>query len=141
MLIKLMPTAISEWHSLVVDAEEKSSVVLTPDIEHYVVATLARYTRVADLFRKPLALEMLESLKQTGSFRQVMLRGVGDKCLVHHGLFPELANRRCVSKNYYAQIGQQAYMILADSLLDRESELYHELSLGFDEIVTVLRSI
>src|SRR5690606_29073482 len=69
------------------------------------------------------------------------LRDVGDRCLLVAGLFPDLAQRRRVSVDYFVDLGRGAYQAVADAGRDAYAELFAHLAAGYRELVSVLRRI
>ncbi|MGD8577198.1 MAG: hypothetical protein PVG13_08910, partial [Thiohalophilus sp.] len=54
-------TQLSQWHSLVSDAEQVAGVTLEPDLESYLVFTLMRYLSRPEMAQRILALDYLEA--------------------------------------------------------------------------------
>ena len=126
----LHPTELSQWHALVLDAQISSHIVLNESTESYLVFLLMRYSQGAKLIESVLALDFLNSLKNSRHRQIDLLRDVGDKSLLFCGLFPGMAEKRHVSLNYFVDMGQAAYLTVGE-LQERQSGLYHQLSEQF----------
>ena len=70
------------WQALVRDAENRASRTLGDDLESYLVFTLMRHQRDAQLGGRTIAIEWLETLLANGRRREEGLRDVGDGCLL-----------------------------------------------------------
>ncbi|MGD8407129.1 MAG: hypothetical protein PVG50_02790 [Thiohalophilus sp.] len=133
-------TQLSQWHSLVSDAEQVAGVTLEPDLESYLVFTLMRYLSRPEMAQRILALDYLEAAHCQGREQQDRLRDVGDQCLLYSGLFPRRAERRRVRVSYYVDLGRSAYHHLGSSR-DPLSALYAELAVTFVAAMDVLQAI
>lgn len=135
------PTATASWQSLVLEAQTASHIDLNEDLQSYLVFLLMRFLYEDQLLQRPIALDFLDTLHQSGKLQQHNLQEVGDKCLIVSGFFPGLAERRLVQINYFVGLGQGAYSALS-YLSDKSNErLFKELSSGFIPLVDVLRTI
>lgn len=142
-ILRPEPTTIAEWQALVAEAEVKTGYEFDDNLENYLVLTLDRFTTKTDLASSVIALDFLESKNIGSKHNALLLRDVGDQCLLLSGLFPERALRRNVSLNYFIGIGQQAYFSLSDTLLKREfdPELFANLSKNFVGLMDLLNSM
>lgn len=131
---------LSQWHSLVNDAEQAAGVSLEPDLESYLVFTLMRYLSRPDMAQRVLALDYLQAAHCQGREQQDRLRDVGDQCLLYSGLFPRRAERRRVRISYYVDLGRTAYHHLGSSRVALSS-LYAELAHAFVSAMDVLQAI
>jgi hypothetical protein len=57
------------------------------------------------------------------------------------GLFPELAERRRVSVEYFMDIGRSAYQGVADVSRQAYAALYRQLSLSYRDLVGTLHAM
>lgn len=131
---------LSQWHSLISDAEQAAGISLEPDLESYLVFTLMRYLSRPEMAQRVLALDYLEAAHCQGRAQQDRLRDVGDQCLLYSGLFPRRAERRRVRVSYYVDLGRSAYHHLGSTRIAL-SELYHELARAFVSAMDVLQAI
>lgn len=129
------------WHELVREGEQRAHAQLQEDAESYLVFTLMRHYRDAPLGHRIMALELLEALLLEGKLREQELRDVGDRCLLIAGLYPEVAQKRSVSLDYFIQLGQGAYDQLAQELKAALATLYANLAQRFAELVRVLIAV
>lgn len=126
------------WQGLVREAETRTRTRLEESLESYLVFTLVRHSRDAMLAGRTLALEYLDGIELSGELRQDRLRDVGDRCLLIAGLFPEQAQRRRVSREYYLDLGSAAYRELGQDRQLVLAQLYGELAETFMLLVRVL---
>ena len=130
------------WQDLVRDGESHAGVELGESVESYLVFVLMRYLRDGALAAHVLALDWLAAAEQTGRVRADALRDVGDRCLLIAGRYPELAQRRHVSADYFASLGCGAYHGVAESARGNGyAALFAELAQGFGKMVRVLGAL
>lgn len=136
-------TIIAEWHALVKDATAECGYHFDDSIQHYLIITLEHFTTDHQLASVVIALDFLQALKMLGHEGNARLRQVGDRCLLLSGLFPEQAQRRHVTSDYFIAIGQQAYEQLAHTpkTLEYNNELFHQLSDEFIRLINVLQAM
>jgi hypothetical protein len=140
----LHPTAMSQWHAMVNEAEVATMHLLDEDTESYLVFLLMRYMGDPQLLDSVIAIEFLESMNSFGRKQIDMLKGVGDKSLLVCGLFPDLADKRNVSLDYYTHMGQAAYLTVGELQPRHVGALYVQLSEQFmilQRILQVMRLI
>ncbi|MDY6978308.1 MAG: hypothetical protein SV201_00390 [Pseudomonadota bacterium] len=133
-------TPLSQWHTLVSEAEQAVGVTLEPELESYLVFTLMRYLNRPEMAQRVLALDYLEAAHCQGREQQERLRDVGDQCLLYSGLFPRRAERRRVRVSYYVDLGRSAYHHLGSSGIPL-SALYAELAQTFVLAMDILQAI
>lgn len=131
---------LSQWHSLVSDAELLAGVTLGEELQSYLVFTLMRYLSRPEMAQRILALDYLQAAHSQGREQQEKLRDVGDQCLLFSGLFPRRAERRRVRVSYYVDLGRSAYHHLGHSA-DPLSDLYAALSRAFVAAMDTLQAI
>ena len=129
------------WQDLVRDGEQHAGVDLGESVQSYLVFVLMRYLRDQALAAHVLALDWLAAAEHTGRVRADALRDVGDRCLLIAGRFPELAQRRRVSADYFATLGCGAYHGVAESTRDGYAALFAELAGAFGTMVRVLGAL
>lgn len=137
------PTTIAEWQSLVAEAEVRTGYEFDEHVENYLVLTLDHYTRKAKIASVVIAIDFLESTNIEKPRDGILLREVGDQCLLISGLFPERVLKKNVSLNYLIGVGQQAYLALTDTRLKEnfDAELYEKLSVNFVGLMDLLNSM
>ena len=79
---------LSQWHTLVSEAELDYGCHLDEAIQSYLVFTLMRFTKNQQLNSQALALDYLKSHHLPHSLRNEQLRHIGDQCLLVSGLYP-----------------------------------------------------
>ena len=99
-----------------------------------------RYTNNAELGADIVALDYQHSAACEGWHQKIILRDIGDKCLIYTGLFPGYAQIRHVGTGYFINIGQSAYGRLSELHTQLERDLYATLSHNFTHLTDVLQS-
>lgn len=135
------PSVTATWHRVVHEAAEATAPELDEDSESYLVFLLMRYLRRPELVRSVLALEFLESCQQPSRQRRDALQGVGDRCLILAGLFPEQAERRRVRLSYFVDLGRTAYGEVAEGAARPTAGLFLSLAEGFVRLADVLHAL
>lgn len=131
-------TQTALWHELVREAESRATLTLDDELESYLVFLLMRHLRDAHLAGHVLATDLLEALGHSGHEREQELRATGDRCLLIAGFYPEQAERRLVSLDYFLAMGAHAYTELAVGLHNALADLYQHLARAFTRLVRVL---
>ena len=126
------------WHDLLREAEARGRAPLDEELEAYLVFLLMRHLRDGELGGRVLALDLLQGLHARGSQRGEDLRTVGDRCLLIAGLYPEQAQQRLVSLDYFIGLGAHAYAELAHAARAALGALYARLATAFARLVRVL---
>jgi len=131
----------AQWHRLVLEAQEITKSPLNEDLESYLVFMLMRNMKNAEMQSKVMAFEYINSIRSSGSERELQLREVGDQCLLFSGLFPQRAQRRHMKVKYYVDLGRTAYLHLAEELGVGMAKLYQQLSDSFIYVMDTLLAI
>lgn len=134
-------TSTNQWQNLVTEAGQSCNIVLTEELESYLVFLLMRFVDSPQMAHKVMGTEFLTSIDQAGSLRPLALRDVGDQCLLYSGLFPGRAARRRVRVSYYVNIGKSAYSSLANSVKFSDSSLFATLADKFVCLMDILQSM
>ena len=132
---------LSQWHTLVKEAEQDYGCTLDEAMQSYLVFTLMRFARDPGLNSHALALEYLESHHLPNVQRSEQLRDIGDQCLLVSGLYPKAAERRQVGVGYYIDLGRSAYHHISTYTQNSIADLYHELSVSFVLLMDLLQTI
>jgi len=126
MNIVTRETATALWHEVVHEAEASCRIMLREEIESYLVFLLMRYIDRPDVIRQIVALDFLQGVESTRKMREMVLRDVGDRCLLFAGLFPALAETRLVRLSYFVRIGQASYFRISRKSNDLYDHLSHQ---------------
>jgi len=129
------------WADLIRQAESGASLQLGEELESYLVFVLMGHTRDVQLHRHVLAVDYLLARAESGTRHKQELRDVGDRCLLLAGLYPEQAERRMVSVDYFLALGSRAYGELSSALRAAVGELYGHLAQAFARLVRVLMEL
>lgn len=129
----------AQWHTLLGEAQQQSTICLKEDLESYLVFLLIRFAEQPDLASSVLGLEFLQSCQNINDpTKQYQLKDVGDKCLLYAGLFPGRAKKRRLKVNYFIKLGKTAYLTLSNYQFPEES-LFNRLSQEFTNLMDVLQ--
>lgn len=139
--LKLDATATEHWQSLVKEAGRAAERELDEQLESYLVFLLMRFTRRPQIVGRILSTDYLRGMQARGRLRNSALRDVGDRCLLHAGLFAEQAKRRMLRVSYFVDLGRSAYDQLDMRSPRHERGLYGTLSRRFVILMDVLQSI
>ena len=137
----LEPTTTAQWKRLLQQAEDKANCSLDEELESYLIFTLIRFTQNPDLACRALAPDFLHGINKLGQAREQQLRDVGDQCLLLSGLFPQRAEKRLVTIQYYVGMGQAAYDHLGQLMRQALANLYKQLAASFVQLMDVLQNI
>lgn len=140
-MLLLQPTMMAQWQALVRDAESSSNLRLNNELESYLVFLLGRFNERPDIVNSVLAKEYLTGMTREPARQRDCLREVGDKCLLFAGLFPEQAEKRRVKIKYFVELGQTAYVRVANLSKMATASLYNALSCDFVSLMEVLHAI
>lgn len=134
----LRQTTTETWQALIQESAQKASVLLTEELESYLVFLLMRFAKEPSLAASVMATEYLSANYTTRLIKQASLQNVGDKCLLFSGLYPGHASTKHVTVDYFVKLGRTAYADLSDITDNALSILYHHLSQEFISLMEVL---
>jgi hypothetical protein len=137
----LEPTSMAQWHSLVKEARQASSISLSEELESYLIFLLMRFINHPEIANTVFALDFLQNIQQLKTENQHIIRDMGDKCLLYSGLFPGRAKRQRVQISYYVDLGKRSYFSLSASRQNILSPLFASLSDHFVELMDILHSM
>lgn len=137
----LHPTEVSQWQALVNEAEAHAQLILSENMESYLVFLLIRFSRGTQWVESLIGLDFLNTVKSHGTQQVEHLKDVGDKSLLFSGLFPELAQKRNVSLRYFSEMGQFAYYTAGCFQEHEMAELFNQLGHQFDILQRVLQAL
>ena len=129
-------TYVKESYSLIKEAEQALSITLEHNVEAYLVHLFAHFMDKPNINTEPVGIKLLTSANLPIAQRKVLLKDVGDECLLINAM--EWNKRRWPSNNYYAEMGQMAYMNRAFAVRPVE-DIYDDLSMEFTTVTQVLR--
>ena len=132
------PYSKAGWE-LVTEATSVTPIYLDPEIEHFLVFTIARTIERNDIGSESVAIKILEARSiPRGRSRQPILRAIGEECLFIDAW--DIKKRKWPSMTYYSQMGQIAFM--QSSLSTRpNNELLEKASNSFTMLSKVLKSV
>jgi hypothetical protein len=124
------------WTDLVREAESAVGTRLDEELESYLVFLLIAHTRDVHLHGNAVALDYLLA-RAGGAQRREELRQVGDRCLLLAGFYPEQAERRMVTIDYFLALGSNAYDELSTTLRAGLAELFRRLARAYARLARV----
>ena len=137
----LHPTDLSQWYTIVNEAQASTNLVLDEGVESYLVFLLMRFSQNPHLMESIVALDFLESMRSSSKKQVALMREVGDKSLLFCGLFPGMASKRHVKLDYFSCMGQAAYLTVSELEEPSSSDLYIRLSTQFTTLQHILESM
>jgi hypothetical protein len=102
-------------YDLIVEAEDKSRVILEHDVEAYIVHMFARNLERTDIGEIPIAIQLMEAM---GNSNREVMSQVGDECLLINS-FP-FKRKRWPSVSYYVDMGTISYGFAGNRHLSEE---------------------
>ena len=132
---------LSQWHTLVSEAEQDYGCQLNETMQSYLVFTLMRFAKNRQLNTKALALDYLRSHHLPDKLRNEQLRDIGDQCLLVSGLYPQSAEKRLVGAGYYVDLGRSSYHHISTVTQKGIAELYLQLAESFVLLMDLLQTI
>ena len=130
------PYVQAGWE-LVSEAQGISKTYLQPDVEAFLVHTVARSFERTDIWDEPIAIKLLSAQSKPGLTKRIELRSVGEECLFIDAW--EIKQRRWPSARYFQDMGAIAFGMasIATEPADRLLELVGE---NFGRMSQVLRT-
>lgn len=150
--LKLVAQPQDFFRELVTDALGSQKVSTKPETEFYLVNLLNHFMKTDRLYatdsnggfnEKPLAFMVKEAIEEpTIEAQSKMFRHIGDVTLYTAGFFQDSLNRKLVDVDYYIDVGNTAYNLVAshteEALL---RTIYKELADKFAAFVNVLAEV
>lgn len=137
MKLLINSTSTALWHEIIHEAEASCDIPLKEELESYLVFLMMRYTARPEIVQDVMASDFLKGLPKMPNQRHLILQGVGDKCLLFSGLFPNLAEKRLVKVSYFVNLGQSSYATISQE----QGDLYSHLSGQFVALMDILQSV
>ena len=137
----LHPTDMSQWYTLVCEAQASTNLLLNENIESYLVFLLMRFSQTTQLIESIMALDFLEAMHLSEKQQIKILRDIGDKNLLFCGLFPGMALKHHVGIDYFRAMGQAAYLSASELEYNSDAILYAQLSTQFIKMQQILQAM
>lgn len=128
---------VKESYDLIKRAENELCVTLEHNIEAYIVHVFANFLDKPNVNTEPLGVKLMASNMLPVPARKSILKEVGDECLLINAM--EWGKRKWPSNNYYAELGQTAYINRAFVVRPPE-DIFDDLALQFDLATKILRA-
>ena len=131
------PYVRAGWE-IVTEAQGISKTYLQPDVEAFLVHTIARTFERTDIWEEPVAIKILTAQTKPGLTKRIELRSVGEECLFIDAW--EIKQRRWPSPRYFQEMGSIAFGMasIATEPVDQMLEL---VSTNFGRMSQVLRTV
>lgn len=137
------------FHERVQEAQSRQGIVLTENVEFYIVNLLCDYVRVneARLSDDCLALILKKALESPTGQQIFLYKQLADTALYFSGFFQEYFNRKCFDISYYVMMGEGAYGQLSSLMRKRTAseaalgEIYGEMASSFGTAVDILTDV
>jgi len=131
------PYVRAGWE-MVMEAQGASKTYLVPDVEAFLVHTIARTIDRTDVWEEPIAIKMMTAQTKPGLTKRIELRNVGEEFLFIDAW--EFKQRRWPSPNYFKDMGSIAFGMasVATRPIDTTLELVSE---HFTTMSHVLRQV
>jgi hypothetical protein len=127
---------VKESYELIKEAEQSLTINLAHNVEAYVVHLFAHFLDKPTVNTEPLGIKLMSCSQLPITQRKHILKEVGDECLLINAM--EWNKRRWPSDNYYAEIGQAAYVSRAYAVRPIE-DVFDDLAIEFDSATKILR--
>lgn len=127
---------VKESYQLIKEAEQSLTITLEHNVEAYLVHLFAHFLDKPAVNTEPLGIKLMASSNLPVAQRKLILKEVGDECLLINAM--EWNKRRWPSENYYADLGQTAYVSRAYVARPIE-DVFDDLALEFNTATKILR--
>ena len=131
------PYVRAGWE-LVMEAQGQCQTYLEPDIESFLVFTMARNFEKTSVWNKPIAIAMLEAQQLPNSQRQPILQSVGEECLFIDAW--QIRQPRWPNPDYFKNMGEIAFG-MASTATRPPDALLELASANFKTMSRVLRQV
>lgn len=127
---------VKESYQLIKEAEQSLTITLEHNVEAYLVHLFAHFLDKPAVNTEPLGVKLMASSTLPIPQRKEVLKAVGDECLLINAM--EWNRRRWPSDNYYAELGQTAYVSRAYAVRPVE-DVFDDLAVEFNTATKILR--
>ncbi len=127
---------IAAFYDLLQEWQERAGYCLPKLHEQHVVFVLMKYVDDTQWWVDPMGISLLNAQNEHPLQRELTLQGVGDRCLLLSGWYPERAEKRGVDVEYFIHLGRGAYVELSQKPNYQE---FAEIAAGFGQMVEILR--
>lgn len=131
------PYVRAGWE-IVTEAQGISKTYLQPDVEAFLVHTIARTFERTDIWEEPVAIKILTAQTKPGLTKRIELRSVGEECLFIDAW--EIKQRRWPSPRYFQDMGAIAFG-MASIATEPVDEMLELVSTNFGRMSQVLRTV
>jgi hypothetical protein len=129
------PYVRAGWE-LVVEAQGISQTYLEPDVEAFLVHTVARTFQRNDIWEQPVAIRMMTAQSLPNAKKQPAMRTIGEECLFIDAW--EIKQTRWPSPTYFSSMGEIAFG-MASTASNPADELLELVSNNFKRMSQVLK--
>jgi hypothetical protein len=137
------------FHEKVQEAQSRQGIMLSENVEFYIVNLLCDYVRVDEgkLNDDCLALILKKALESPSGEQIFLYKKLADTALYFSGFFQEYFNNKCFDISYYVMMGEGAYGQLSNLMRKRTAseaalgEIYGEMATSFGTAVDILTDV
>jgi hypothetical protein len=137
------------FHEKVKEAQSRQGIMLSENVEFYIVNLLCDYVRVdeARISDDCLALILKKALESPTGEQIFLYKRLADTALYFSGFFQEYFNRKCFDISYYVMMGEGAYGQLSQLMRKKTGsesalgEIYGEMASSFGTAVDILTDV
>ncbi|MFZ9520942.1 MAG: hypothetical protein ACO3A4_10735 [Silvanigrellaceae bacterium] len=137
------------FHEKVQEAQSRQGIMLSENVEFYIVNLLCDYVRVDEgkLTDECLALMLKKALESPSGEQIFLYKKLADTALYFSGFFQEYFNNKCFDISYYVMMGEGAYGQLSSLMRKRTaseaamSEIYGEMASSFGTAVDIITDV
>lgn len=130
------PYVRAGWE-LVTEAQGISKTYLQPDVEAFLVHTIARTFERTDIWEEPVAIKLMTAQTKPGLTKRIELRSVGEECLFIDAW--QIKQQRWPGPRYFQEMGSIAFG-MASIALEPVDEMLELVSTNFGRMSQVLRT-
>ena len=129
------PYVQAGWE-LVSAAQGVSKTYLQPEVEAFLVHTIARTFERTDIWNEPIAIKILTAQNRPALTKRIELRAIGEECLLIDAW--QLKQNKWPSAKYFADMGEIAFG-MASTATTPVDLLLELASINFGRMSQVLR--
>ena len=115
----------AQWYDLVTEAQHVIDISLGEELESYLVFLLMRFIKHFEIVNTILALELLNSSRESARLSAEQLQKIGDTSLLLAGFYPNRASKKHVRISYFINIGKTAYDLRSRCFYKTETLFHH----------------
>ena len=134
---------VSFFQEKVHEAQKRQGVLLSEDLEFYLVNLLCHFIYQSEFSKNCLALIFKQAIEsEDKEDRALLFKELGDTALYFSGFFQESFQRKTYDLSYYISMGSGAYLQLSNVTPHKNlSQTYQKIGEGFVEAMDILTDV